>query len=162
MVLANEMRGSSSIYSQCNSRETRLQGSSANMSYYSVAGASHCCNNCRFNRLFHPSHLQILSPSEQLSAAIYFFYPNRIFFFYPNKVLRLTYPLWQHWMTWVFTVGSLHVYLVQLITTSKIKSKGNKIQDQIQSPFNANLHLSPQILIRKTKKQQLPQLLTTR
>lgn len=95
MVLANEMRGSSSIYFQCNSRETRLQGSSANMSYYSVAGALHCCNNCRFNRLFHPSHLQILSPSEQLSAAIYFFYPNRVFY-YPNKVLsRLTHPLRQ-------------------------------------------------------------------
>lgn len=74
MVLTNEIRSSSSICSQHNSRETRLQGSFANMSYYHVAGALHCCNNCRFNRLFHPSHLQILSPSEQLSAAIYFFY----------------------------------------------------------------------------------------
>lgn len=101
-------------------------------------------------------------PQNSLVLPSTFFYPNRIFFFYPNKVLRLTYPLWQHWMTWVFTVGFLHVYLVQLIATSKIKSKGNKIQDQIQSPFNANLHLSPQILIRKTEKQQLPQLLTTR
>lgn len=91
MVLANEMRGSSSIYSQCNSRETRLQGSSANMSYYSVAGALHCCNNCRFNRLFHPSYLQILSPSEQLSAAIYFFILTELRFFYPRKALsRLT------------------------------------------------------------------------
>lgn len=74
MVLTNEMRRSSSIYSQCNSRETRLQGSFANTSYYHVAGALHCCNNCRFNRLFHLSHLQIHSPLEQLSAAIYFFF----------------------------------------------------------------------------------------
>lgn len=102
MVLANEMRGSSSIYSQCNSRETRLQGSSANMSYYSVAGALHCCNNCKFNRLFHPSHLQILSlRTAQCCHLLFFFFLILTvfwcFFFFPNKVLRKpTHPQQEH------------------------------------------------------------------
>jgi len=145
MVLANEMRGSSSVYSQCNSRETRLQGSSANMSYYSVVGTLHCCNNCRFNRLFHPSHLQTLSPSEQLSAAIYFFYPNRflvgVYFFTLTKFNSSTMTTQAHSSLY----GWVPKFILSPVHHHKVKSTGNKIQDQIQTPFYANLQLGPQI-----------------
>lgn len=117
MVLTNEMRRSSSIYSRCNSRETRLQTSFANMSYNHVAGALHCCNNCRFNRLF------IFSPSNSLffRAAqcchlLIFFTLTGLGFFYASKVLSsLTHPLQQHsphlrFHSWVpiFICGPAH------------------------------------------------------